>query len=59
MYSVSNEIPILHIGYNDDYHIIVKELAGKFEGQFTCLGENNEKYITFSVSIKNVLGIDK
>ena len=31
------------------YH---KELAEEFEGQFTCLGENAEKYITFSVPIE-------
>ena len=30
----------------------MKELANKFEGQFKCLGENKEKYKTFSVPIK-------
>ena len=30
-----------------DYHFIIKELSTEFEGQFTCLGENTEKYITF------------
>ena len=34
------------------YHFIIKELAEEFEGQFTCLGENAEKYITFSVPIE-------
>ena len=29
-----------------------KELAKEFKGQFECLGENTEKYITFSVPIK-------
>ena len=35
-----------------DYHFIIKELAKEFEGEFECLGENTEKYITFSVPIK-------
>ena len=34
------------------YHFIIQELAEKFEGQFECLRENTEKYITFSVPIK-------
>ena len=28
-------------------------MAEEFEGEFECLGENTEKYITFSVPIKN------
>ena len=28
--------------------MIIKELAEEFKKQFTCLGENNEKYITFT-----------
>ena len=35
-----------------DYHFIIKELAEGFEGQFTCLGENTDKYIIFSVPIE-------
>ena len=35
-----------------DYHFIIKELAKEFKGEFECLGENTEKYITFSVPIK-------
>ena len=34
-------------GSNYDYHFIMKELAEEFEGQFTCLGENTGKYMTF------------
>ena len=36
-------------GSNFDYHFIIKELTEEFEMQFTCLGENTEKYITFTV----------
>ena len=52
-YKISKEIPVVfHNGSTDDYHFIIKELAKKFEGNFECLGENTEKYITFSVPIK-------
>ena len=33
----------------------MKGLAKRFERQFECLGENTEKYITFSVPIKKEL----
>ena len=47
------EIPVVfYNGSTYDYHFIIKELAKEFEGEFECLGENTEKYITFSVPIK-------
>ena len=43
-----------------DYHFITKELAEELEKQFTCLGENTEKYISFAVLIeKEITRIDK
>ena len=52
-YNVPKEIPIVfHNGSICDYHFIIKELVKEFEGNFECLGENTEKYITFSVPIK-------
>ena len=46
---MSKNIPILfHNESNYDYHFIIKELAEEFKKQITCLGENNEKYITFT-----------
>ena len=30
----------------------LKELAEEFKGEFECLGENTEKYISFSVPVK-------
>ena len=52
-YKVPKEIPIVfHNGSIYDYHFIIKELVKEFEGNFECLGENIEKYITFSVPIK-------
>ena len=46
---------VFHNGSTCDYHFIIKELAEEFEGQFECLGENTEKYITFLVPIKKEL----
>ena len=52
-YKVPKNIPVIfHNGSTYDYHFIIKELANEFEGNFECLGENKEKYITFSVPIK-------
>ena len=53
MYNTPREIPVaFHNGSSYDYHFIMKGLAEEFEGNFECLGENKEKYITFSVPIK-------
>ena len=41
-----------HNGYNYDYHFIINELTEESEKQLTCLGENTEKYITFTVPIE-------
>ena len=52
-YKIPKEIPIVfHNGSTYDYHFIIKEMGKEFEGNFECLGENTEKYITFSVPIK-------
>ena len=52
-YKLSKEIPVVfHNGSTYDYHFITKQLAREFKGNFECLGENTEKYITFSASIK-------
>ena len=52
-YKIPKNIPVIfHNGSTYDYHFIIKELACEFEGNFECLGENTQKYITFSVPIK-------
>ena len=52
-YKIPKEIPIVfHNGSTCNYHFIIKELVKEFDGNFECLGENTEKYITFSVPIK-------
>ena len=40
-----------------DYHFIIKELVKEFDGNFEYLGENIEKYITFSVPLKKEIKI--
>ena len=42
----------LYNGSNYDYHFIIKQLTEEFKKQFTCLGENTEKYITFTALIE-------
>ena len=52
-YKIPKEIPVVfHNGSTYDYHFIIKELVKESEGNFECLGENTEKYITFSAPIK-------
>ena len=52
-YKVPKEIPIVfHNGSTYDYHFIIKELVKEFKGNFECLCENTEKYITFLVPLK-------
>ena len=52
-YKIPKEIPVVfHNGSTYDYHFIIKELVKEFKGNFECLRENTEKYITFSVKIK-------
>ena len=47
-YSIPKEIfVVFHNGSKYDYHFIIKRLAEKIKGQFSCLGENTEKYTTF------------
>ena len=60
-FKLPNEIPVVfHNASTYDYHFIIKELANEFEGKLECLGENTEKYKTFSVQIeKEVTEIDK
>ena len=60
-YKIHKEIAVVfHNGSAYDYHFIIKKFAETFEGEFECLGENTEKYMNFSVPIKNEIAkIDK
>ena len=43
---------MFHNGSTYDYHFIITQLTEEWEGEFECLRENTEKYITFSVPLK-------
>ena len=59
-YKISKEIPVkIHNGSKYDYHFLIKESAKEFKSEFECLGENTEKYVTFSVPIKKEHDNDK
>ena len=52
-YKVLREILVVcNNGSLYDYHFIIKQLAEKFKSQFSCLGENTDKYITFQYQLK-------
>ena len=54
------KLPIALAKWIYNCHFIIKELGGKSFKKITCLGENTEKYITFTVPIeKEVKRIDK
>ena len=61
IFTYTKKIPVVfQNGYTYDYHFTIKELAEEFVEEFQCLGENTEKYITFSVQIKKeITKIDK
>ena len=49
-YKTPKQIPVVfHNGSTYDYHFMIEELAKEFKGRLERLGENREKYITFSV----------
>ena len=60
-YKITKDTPIIfHNGSTYEYHLIIKELVKEFKGEFECLRENTEKYITFSISInKEIAKKDK
>ena len=51
--TTKNILVVFHKGSKYNWHLIIKELAKEFDcGEFKCLGENTEKYISFSILIK-------
>ena len=52
-YKVPKDIPIKIHNASYDTYFIINQLAEEFKGELNCMGENMEKYITFSVPIKN------
>ena len=51
-YKSPKEIPIIIFNASYDTHFMIYQLAAEFKGELNCIGDNMEKYITFSVPIK-------
>ena len=51
-YKVPKDIPMIIHNASYDTYFIINQLAEEFKGKLNCIGENMEKYITFSVPIK-------
>ena len=51
-YKVQEEIPVIIHNASYDIHFIINQLAIEFKGELNYIGDNMEKYITFSVPIK-------
>ena len=51
-YKVPKDTPIITHNASYDTHFIINQLAKEFKGKLNCIGDNMEKYITFSVRIK-------
>ena len=51
-YKVPKVIPVVfHNGSACDNNFIIRQLAKDYNGYFSCIGENTEKYISFSITI--------
>ena len=51
-YKITEDIPIIICNVSYNTHFIINQLAEESKGELNCIGENMEKYITFSVKIK-------
>ena len=51
-HNVQKEIPIIIHNANYETHFMLNQLAIEFKSELNCIGDNMEKYITFSVPIK-------
>ena len=52
-YRAPKDIPIIIHNASSDTHFVINHLGEEFKDELNCIGENMEKYITFSVPIKN------
>ena len=55
----NKNIPIIIHNASYDTHFIINQLEEEFKCELDCIGENMEKYISFSVSIKKKCGDSK
>ena len=52
-HKILKDIPMIIHNASYDTHFIINKLAEEIKGELNCIGENMEKYIAFSVPIKN------
>ena len=58
-HKVPKDTPIITHNASYNIHFIINQLAKEFKGKLNCIGDNMEKYITFSVTIKKECGNGK
>ena len=58
-YKVLKDIPIIIHNASYGTHFIINQLVENFKGELSCIGDNMENYITFSVPIKKERDISK
>ena len=58
-YKVLKDIPVIIHNASYDAHFTINQLVEEFKGELDRIGENMEKYITFSVPIKRECGDGK
>ena len=58
-YKVPKDIAVIIHNASYDTHCIIYQLAEEFKGELNCIGDNMEKYITFSEPIKEECDGDK
>ena len=57
-YIVLENIPKVTHNVHYDTHFTISQLAEEFKGELNCIGENMEKYITFSAPIMKKKHVD-
>ena len=52
-YATQKDIPVFfHNGTNYDFHLIINELAKEFKSELHCIPLNGEKFMSFSIPIR-------
>ena len=52
-YETQKNIPVvIHNGSNYDFHLLISELAKEFRSDMTCIPQDKENYISFSIPLK-------
>ena len=52
-YETQKNIPVvIHNGSNYDFHLLISELAKEFRSDMTCIPQDKENYISFSIPLE-------